>query len=333
MSKLRVGMLGCGGIANRHAAVIAAVEELEFAAFCDVDLDRARGFNERYAAGGARVFRDFHDMFEDVALDLVYICLPPFAHSDEVEVAAERGVHIFIEKPIALTLDLAGRMVEAVDKAGVKSQVGFMSRFGEASGLVRAMIQSGEAGPPGLFVGWYMCNSLHSPWWRDKSKSGGQIVEQIIHTFDLTRFFLGEPVSVTCYHNNLFHKNVENFTSEDVSATAILFNTGAVATVAGTDGAIPGKWINAYKLVTQRLTVDFEDPNNAVLHHTDQPWERRTAVTSTKDLFLAETLDLVHAIRTDGSTQVPMIEGYKSLELVLAASESGEEGRPISLGQ
>jgi len=270
-------------------------------------------------------------MYEDMALDIVYICLPPFAHTNEVELAAQAGVHIFIEKPIALDLDTAQRMVDAVQRTGVKAQVGFMNRFGDAATLVKSMIESGEAGIPGMFVGWYMCNSLHSPWWRDKSKSGGQIVEQIIHTFDLTRFFLGEAVSVSCYHNNLFHTDVEDFTSEDVSATSILFAGGGVASVAGTDGAIPGKWINAYKVVTQYLTVDFNDSNHALLHHTGVGWERQTVVSSSKDLFVAETMDLIEAIEQDRPTRVPIIEGYKSLELVLAASRSGEIGQPVKL--
>jgi len=331
MATLRVGMIGCGGIANAHARTIASVEELELVAFCDIAMERAMRFNDEYAGSRGKVYSSFADMYEDMNLDIVYICLPPFAHTNEVELAAEKGIHIFIEKPIALDLETARRMVEAVERTGVKAQVGFMNRHGDAAQLVRSMIESGEAGPPGLFVGWYMCNSLHSPWWRDKSKSGGQIVEQIIHTFDLTRFFLGEVAAVAAFHNNLFHQDVENFTSEDVSATSILFTNGGVASVAGTDGAIPGKWINAYKLVTQYLTVDFNDSNHALLHHTGSPWERQTMVNSGKDLFLAETLDLVAAIKEDREPLVPMIEGYKSLELVLAASKAGETGEPVKL--
>lgn len=331
MAKLRVGMVGCGGIANAHARTIAMVEDLEFVAFCDIALERAMQFNDHYAGSKGKVYSDFAAMYNDMSLDVVYICLPPFAHTNEVELAANAGINIFIEKPIALDLETAQRMVDAVERTGVKAQVGFMNRFGDAACLVKSMIESGEAGPAGLFVGWYMCNSLHSPWWRDKSKSGGQIVEQIVHAFDLTRFFMGDVVSVSCYHNNLFHTDVENFTSEDVSATSVLFAGGGVASVAGTDGAIPGKWINAYKVVTQYLTVDFNDSNHAVLHHTRDAWERQTVVNSSKDLFLAETIDLVRAIKEDRDTHVPMIEGYKSLELVLAASKSGETGQPVKI--
>jgi predicted dehydrogenase len=332
MAKLRAGLIGCGGIANAHARSALATGRMDLVAFCDVEKSRADQFNADYAGGSGKAFVSFDDMFDAVKLDMVYICLPPFAHTNEVEVAADHGVHILIEKPIAINMETANRMVAAVERTGIKAQVGFLSRFGDAASKLRWMIQGGKAGAPGLFIGWFMCNSLHSPWWRDKSKSGGQIVEQIVHTFDLTRYFLGEPVSVSCYHNNVFHADVENFTSEDVSATSILFQNGAVATVAGTDGAIPGQWINAYKVITQGITADFQDANNATLHFTSQPWEKQTSIRSNKDLFLAETVDLLDAIEGDREPMVPIIEGARTLELVLAASRSGEIGAPVKIG-
>src|SRR5438876_12438430 len=97
---------------------------------------------------------------------------------------------------LVLTMELAGRMVAATDRAKVKTQVGFMSRFGEAVERVKALLDSGQAGAPGLMLGKYFCNALHAPWWREKEKSGGQIVEQIIHTYDIVRYLLGSPDSV-----------------------------------------------------------------------------------------------------------------------------------------
>jgi hypothetical protein len=116
-----------------------------------------------------------------------------------------------------------------------------------------------------------------------------------------------------------------------VSAASIRFSSGAVATIAGTNGAIPGKWINQWKLVTQNFTVDFTDANNATLVQTNLPHLRTLTINSDKDLFLAETLDLLKAIETDGETVCPMEEGAKTLRLVLAVRESGETGQVMSL--
>ncbi|MGQ9524050.1 MAG: Gfo/Idh/MocA family protein [Armatimonadota bacterium] len=332
MARLRIGILGCGGIANAHARTLLNLSHrAELAAFCDVVQERAEQFSRQYTDGKGLVFTSHHDMYEKADLDVVWICLPPFAHTDDVEAAASKGIHVFIEKPIALTMEKANSMVEAVRQHGVKSQVGFMSRFGEAVQLVKRMLQDGTAGAPGLMVGKYYCNALHAPWWRDKSKSGGQVVEQIIHTFDLTRFFLGEVESVFCRMRNLFHKDVENFTSEDVSGTVITFRSGAIATVSGTDGAIPGQWINQYELVAKNLTVYFSDANNATIHFTDKPWPLKSVVSAEKHLFQAEAEDLLNAIESGGPTAVPMEEGAKTLELVLAASRSGETGEVVTL--
>ncbi|MEM2906067.1 MAG: Gfo/Idh/MocA family oxidoreductase [Candidatus Bathyarchaeia archaeon] len=331
MASLRVGMLGCGGIGRRHASSLSTLESVKLVAFCDIREEAAKAFNEEYAAGKGLLFKDFAEMYEEAALDVVYVCLPPFAHSTEVEEAAERGVHIFIEKPIALDVALANRMVNAVEKAGVKSQVGFVFRFGTAVEAVRKMIEEGSLGQVGLLTARYFCNALHAPWWRERAKSGGQVVEQAIHVFDLLRHLAGEPEVVFCLMDNLYHRRVENYTVEDVSATAARFRSGALAVVAATNAAIPGRWIADYRLVAQKATIDFADANNATIYHTDKPWASTTQIASQKDMYLAETLDLLEAIREDRETRIPMMEGAKTLQLVLAARDSAGQGKPIKL--
>lgn len=331
MSRLRTGILGCGGIANAHARTILAAERLQLVAFCDILGERAESFNAQYAEGKGKTYTDYRQMYDEAKLDVVYICLPPFAHTRDVEDAAAAGIHILIEKPICLDMKQARSMARASEKHGIKTQVGFMSRHGDAVRMVKGMLESGEAGRAGLMIASYKCNSLHSPWWRDKSKSGGQVVEQIVHTFDITRFLLGKPKSVFCHMDNLFHRRIRDYTVEDVSATSIQFANGAVASVAGTNGAIPGKWLNEYELIAQNVTVRFQDMNNATIHHTDAPGDRQTIVQSGKDTFLAETLDLIEAIDSDGETVCPMSEGAETLRLVLAVAQSGETGEVVKL--
>jgi predicted dehydrogenase len=329
MRQFRAGLIGCGGIANHHARILQGLKNVAMVAFCDIEAERARQFSEKYSAGKAATFTDYVAMFDQTPMDVVFICLPPFAHTDEVEQAAARGIHLLIEKPIALDLATADRMVAATDRAGVKTQVGFMSRFGEAVERVKGMLKSGEAGPPGLLLGKYYCNSLHAPWWREKEKSGGQIVEQIIHTYDVARYLLGEPETVFARTANRFHQDVPNYTSEDVSATVITFASGAVATVAGTNGAIPGRWLSSYELVTRNLTAIFADPNHATLIETNVTPVKEVTIASDRNFSLAQTLDLLEAIEQDRPTRTPIAEGRKTLALVLAATRSGETGEVV----
>ena len=332
MKRLRTAILGCGGFAHRHAAnLINLPDDVELTAFCDHHDHNAREFSEKYTQGQAEVFTGHREMFEKAHLDLVVICLPPFAHSNEVDLAAQSGVHILMEKPIALSSEHAWRMVQSAESARIKTQVGFMFRFGTAIERIKDLITLGEIGPAGLMSARYFCNSLHAEWWRDRSKSGGQLVEQVIHMVDLMRYLMGNPVSVYSRQENLFHRQVGDYTVEDVSATVFGFPRGGIGVVYATNGAIPGKWINDYRLVSQKLTAEFTDANNAAFQFTAETPVRTETISSEKNVYLAELQDLLTAIRNDGETRTPMREGAMSLDMALAATRSAETHQEITL--
>lgn len=259
------------------------------------------------------------------------ICLPPYGHSDEVELAAERGVHLLMEKPIALASDHAWRMVEVAERGRIKTQVGFMFRFGGAVERLKSLLESGEAGPVGLMSARYFCNSLHAGWWRDRNRSGGQVVEQVIHMFDLMRYLVGDPVSVYSRQENIFHREMPDYTVEDVSATVMSFKNGGIGVVYATNGAIPGRWINDYRMVARHLTAEFSNANQATFTFTSTPDLAQEVVSSEKDFYRDQLIDLLNAIRSNGETRTPLREGAKSLDLVLAAARSAETHAEVSL--
>lgn len=331
MKALRTGIIGCGHFAHRHAERLAALEDVQVVGFCDRVIENATAFNHQFGAGKGQVYADYERMFDELGLDLVYICLPPYAHGNEVELACRHGVHFLIEKPIALTMDLAQAMAEQVKASGVKSQVGFMYRYGDAALWLKRYMQDAGTGGCAFLSARYACNALHSRWWRDRTKSGGQLVEQVIHLFDLARFFLGEPARVYSMQDNLFHRDVEDYTVEDASGTVVRFESGGMAVFAATNGAIPNRWDYDVRVILPDLTADFEDANHAVFHHTRQEWPTTTTVAAEKDMHLAETLDLLAAIREDRPTAVPIEEGVRSLRLVLAAARSAEQDAPVDI--
>lgn len=332
MHPLRTAILGCGGFARRHATLFASMpDRFQLTAFCDKNAERAAAFAHEFTNGAAQTFTDHHALFEQTPLDLVAICLPPYGHSDEVECAADRGVHIFIEKPIALTSEHAWRMVAAAEAAGVVTQVGFMFRFGVAIQRLKRLIDSGEAGPVGLMSARYFCNSLHAGWWRDRAKSGGQLVEQVIHMIDLMRFLMGEAATVYSVQRNRFHQQMPDYTVEDVSGTVISFVNGAIGVLYATNGAIPGRWINDYRVVTQNITAEFTDANHAAFFYTATPEARTEQIAGTKDYYCNEMLDL-HAAITDGRpAATPIREGARSLDVALAATRSAQTGAVVNL--
>jgi predicted dehydrogenase len=332
MASLRAGILGCGGIAQRHAQAAAQLQgEIDLVAFCDTDESRARAFAAQHGAGDAAVFTDHRAMFDRAPLDLALVCLPPFAHTDEVACAAERGIHLLVEKPIALSSDQGWRMVEAAERSGIKTQVGFMYRFGAAMHAFKKGYDAGAYGGAGLFSARYFCNALHADWWRSRARSGGQLVEQAIHLFDAMRYLLGEPASVFGRQANFFHREIDGYTAEDVSATVFSFPAGGLGVIYATNGAVPGQWIKEWRIVTQKLVAEFADWNHATLTPTAAPDLAPEVVASEQDVFALQLADLVQAIRTKGETRAPLREGAKSLDLVLAAARSAEVGTEITL--
>jgi predicted dehydrogenase len=251
MKPFRTAILGCGGWGNRHAQnLVKLPKQIELVALCDVNPSRASNCAKTFAPK-ASIFTDHHEMLTRVPLDLLIIALPPFAHTDEVQLCAERGIHLLIEKPIALSHQHAWQMVDVAEKVGICTQVGFMYRFGAAIQRLKSLLDTGAAGGVGSIRAGYYCNHLHNPWWIDKTKSGGQVFEQAIHLVDLMRFLGGEVDSVFCVQRNLFHREVPGYSVEDVSGTVINFKNGAVGVLAATNAAIPWKWTWDFKVVAK----------------------------------------------------------------------------------
>lgn len=328
MKPLAIGFIGCGGIARAHAARLSTLNNVRLKAFSDLAVNKAREMASLY---GGEAYADWRDMLEKAELDLVFICLPPFAHKDEVMVAAENGMHIYIEKPIALDLKLAREMAKAIEKYRVKSQVGYQLRFGYGVEKAKRMVESGEVGRIGLASGMYWCRFLRRDWRLDKSKSGGQIVEQATHVYDILRWLCGEVDRVYAEMDRLLYQ-VEGMTIEDVSGTVLRFKSGAVGVVSSTIAAATGHWWVRWKIVGWKALLESEDPNQLrVYWNLKEPPGVEEFRKPVKDTMLLAQLDLINAILEDKPTRTPIWEGVKTLELTLAAVKSAETGKPITL--
>jgi predicted dehydrogenase len=315
-------MLGCGGIAKRHAAAVAALgERMELIAGVGRDLARTTAFTAEH---GGEAFIDLDRMIDVHAPDLVIATLPPYARRGEIEHIAARGINLLVEKPIALDMAAAERMVEAVEASGVVAAIGFMYRFGDAVRRWREL----DTGAAGLYVGGYYCNALHAHWWRKRDLSGGQIVEQAIHQIDLIRHLVGEPDSVYARYANLFHKGVPDYDVEDVSATVFGWDDGRIASLTASNIAVPGVWHKEWVLMAERMTGRFTSWNEAVLTRTDGEVSNKTIVGTT-DPFVAQLADVASAIVQKRPPCIPLRDGAKTLRLALAAVQSAREGREI----
>ncbi|MBO3803215.1 MAG: Gfo/Idh/MocA family oxidoreductase [Candidatus Brockarchaeota archaeon] len=327
--ELKIGFIGCGGIAGVHASRLSKMEGVKLVAFCDIAKEKALAFSSKF--GGA-AYQDFHEMIKSESLDVVYVCLPPFAHSDEVQASAERGINVFIEKPIALSMRLADDMVRAVRRSGVRSQVGYLLRFGAGVERAKALIDSGEAGDVSVVQGRYFCNFIGGPWWRDKAKSGGQLVEQSTHLYDAVRYLCGDVERVYAEMARRYWVDVPDMTSEDASSTVMRFKTGALGSITATTGAYAGdRWVTSWTVAARNFTFEFENANSLVIYSTSKPQTTETVSDPERDMFVLESMDLFDSIKSGRETRTPIEEGMKTLELTLAAAKSAEKRQVVEL--
>jgi len=321
---MRVALLGCGGIAPRHVAAVKGLG-LDLVGCCGRDQARTDAFA---ATHGGEAFVDLDRMIDTVAPDLLIATLPPFSRGGEIEHAASRGLHLLVEKPIALDMDAAERMVAAVEATGVVAAIGFMYRFGDAVLRWRRH----ETGMVAMYAGAYHCNALHAPWWRDEAKSGGQILEQAIHQIDLIRHLVGEPDTVSARRANLFHRDVPGYDVEDMSAILFGWDDGRIATLNASNIATPGVWHKEWAVYGEKLTGRFTSWNDAVLTPTVAGAEAEV-IAGTSDPFAVQLADVAGAIREKRAPAIPLAEGAATLRLALAARQAADDRREIRLGR
>ncbi|MNM63596.1 putative oxidoreductase YcjS [compost metagenome] len=204
MKKVRIGIIGCGGIANnKHfPALSLQKDKSEMVAFCDVVVDRAKEAAEKYGVEGAKVYEDYNELLKDKTIDVVHICTPNVAHSPIAVAAFEAGKHVLCEKPMAHNTEAAEKMMEAWKKSGKKFTVGYQNRFRQEVQSLHKACANEELGDI-YFAKAHALRRRAVPTWGvfpDKSQQGGgPLIDIGTHALDITLWMMNnyEPVSVT----------------------------------------------------------------------------------------------------------------------------------------
>lgn len=148
MSKIKVGMIGCGGIANqKHFPALKANEDLnEVSAFCDIIEERALKAAEEFGTPGAKVYTDYRELLENQDVEVVHVCTPNVSHCEISVAAFEKKKHVYCEKPMAATTDDAEKIVKAWKASGMQFTVGYQNRFREEVQNLHAACENGDLG-------------------------------------------------------------------------------------------------------------------------------------------------------------------------------------------
>ncbi|CAN5468198.1 N/A [soil metagenome] len=341
MKDLRIGFIGTGWVAEVHAKSLAKIPGITIAALYNHNITKAIAFSEKHAGGKAECFEDWGRMLRTQKLDALYVGLPPGAHVGQTELAAELGIHLMLEKPIALTLERATSIYNAVKKAGVICEIGHHMRHSLPVRKLKQMLLDGTAGKPLMMQGRFFVNGMFPAWWRDPNMGGGQLVEQAIHIYDLARHFMGEPETVCAFADNLFHRRFADYRVDDVSASVIRFKNGSIASLCASNCADPKAGGVKVSVQCEKVIVEFTGSDSATFVHTGgkiadeinrgEGSYVREDVASTQNAYDELSADFIGAIRNGTPLRSGLEDGLESLRLVLAAAKSAKSGGAAQL--
>lgn len=219
MDKLRIGIIGTGGIANSHMAAYKTFDDVEIVGGCDIVPGKAREFLDRWGLPDAKDFEDVHEMLASLKMDAVTVCTYNTQHAAVVVPALEAGLHVQCEKPLSFTLDEGVSMVRAAKKAGKILTIGFQPRYDYMRNKVDDVIRSGELGKI-YYVesGGGRRRGIPGSTFVDAKKAGFGCLGDIgCYSIDECLHALGypKPVTVSAIATDYFGKNPKYWAGAD----------------------------------------------------------------------------------------------------------------------
>lgn len=342
---VRVGLVGCGKIAETHARALSDIPGVEWVACCDRDRERATSMANRNSV--SNVFGDAGELFASGLVEAVMVCTPHPAHEPVVVAAANAGVHVLCEKPVATTLAEADRMIAAAASAGVHFGTIFQRRFWPAAQRIRSAIDDGKLGR--ITLGectvrlWRGPDYFAMDPWRGKwaTEGGGILMNQAVHSIDHFQWFMGRPVEVFGRYATLRHGDYIDV--EDTAVATVVFENGALGTINASSTFSPafgfriaihgdsGAMVGLYERHEGEVGV------NAIWSIPGEEADRERwfaeddKAVGFPSFHRAQIAEFIDSVREDRTPAVTGAEARKSLEIILAIYESSRTGKPVRI--
>jgi len=326
MDKAKLCLVGCGKNAGNHMRHLQDFHDIEVAGFCDTQQERAEAFARQY---GGRAYAHVCAMYDAEKPDMVFIVVPPFCHGDIEFETIRRGIPMFVEKPVSNDLGQALEIACRVKESGLITAAGFQCRYSGFNAAVQSFI---SRHPIAMISGSRVGKVPPMPWWRERSKSGGQIVEQAIHQLDLLRFLIGEPETVysVARQGIVGPDEYPGYDIDDLSATVVTFKNGVVATFTAGVYALGGEaWDSTMLLGARDARVEYNLLSHAAVYGPGEG-QRETHHAANDPARDCARAFVDAVLSGDGSAILsPYKDAVKSLAFALATTESVETGVPV----
>nr|WP_221379138.1 Gfo/Idh/MocA family oxidoreductase [Actinoplanes polyasparticus] len=319
MAVARVGLVGAGGVAQRHARVLSQLPDAQVTGVTDVVPAAAESLASTY---GTKVFPDVEALLSE-GVDAVYVCVPPFAHGPAEQAVIAAGIPLFVEKPISLDHDIAVSLAKQIAESNVLTAVGHHWRYLAIVDKARTLLADRDVR---LVTGAWLDKVPPVGWWPHRDRSGGPVVEQAAHVLDLARYLVGEVTQVSAVGSGT-PPSVPGADIDGSTVATLRFAGGAIGTLAATcvlgwkeragleiyaDGL-------ALSVAEDKLTIRSGDDITTV---DSDPESARVAVDAA----------FIRAVRgEEQDIRVPYAEALRTHELALAVAASAASGRSVDV--
>lgn len=340
--KLRFALLGCGRISDRHAQLLGdgSIANAELASVCDIDAEKSTTLGKKY---NVPMYVDMHRMMKDVSPDVVVILTESGNHAKHTIELARYGKHIIVEKPMALQLSDADRMIEACDSNNIKLFVVKQNRFNLPVIRLREAIDTGRFGKMVLGtvrVRWCRPQSYYdqAAWRGTWAYDGGVLTNQASHHIDLLEWMMGRVVKVSA----MTARQLVEIEAEDTAVVVLEFASGALGVIEATTAARPQDLEGSISILGEKGAVEV----GGFAVNELKTWNFVERLSSDEDVLRKYSVNppnvygfghkayyehVVKAITEGGPNLVDGLAGRRSLELINAIYESVEIGQSVAL--
>ncbi|MGD0707308.1 MAG: inositol 2-dehydrogenase [Anaerolineaceae bacterium] len=331
---VRVGVIGAGRIGKIHAEDLATrINGAKASCIADPLIDAAQETAKRLHI--EKVTADYHEILDDPEIDAVAICSPTALHAEHIVETAQAHKHIFCEKPISYDLQKIDRALAAVEKAGVKLQIGFNRRFDVNFHQAHELVASGKIGVPHLLR--ITSRDPHPPSIEFIKQSGGIFFDMTIHDFDMAQYMFGDIEEVYAVGNVLVDARIGKEGDIDTTIIMLKFKSGAMGTIDNSRQAIYGydQRLEAFgsegMVQVQNIPLDSVIYSRAGDIATSKPMP--FFLERYRDSFIREMAEFIECVRKDSQPPITGHDARKPVVIGLAAQESFRTGRPVKLSE
>lgn len=343
---MKYALIGCGRIATNHIKAVLN-NHLEFVAVCDVIPDQMEKLLGKHGLNGdlsIKRYTDYKEMIAENKIDLIGIATESGLHAEIGLYCIDHGIHVIIEKPMAMSIEDANKIIKRSIEKNVKVAACHQNRFNIAVQEMRKALEAGRFGKlshGSIHVRWNRNKDYYTqaPWRGKWASDGGALMNQCIHGIDLLRWMMGDEVEeVYGVTRQQFHHYLE---AEDIGMAVVKFKNGAIATIEGTTNVYPQNLEETLYLFGKKGTVKLggKSTNNIDVwdfaDETEEDSKNKELVEATSNVYgnghTSLYADMIDAILKDRKPYVDAVAGRNALELVLAIYKSQKEGKAVKL--